>query len=114
MASATTKNGSSKPFVPSTGTIQVLTANAALADNATFVKATSASGAKTLTLPAAARFPGREFTVYKTDGTGTIVIDGNASEQIDGATTLTLAAAKDVVTLISIGTAWVVKSKVIA
>lgn len=114
MASATTKNGSSKPFVPSTGTIQVLTANAALADNTTFVKATSASGAKTLTLPAAARFPGREVTVYKTDGTGTIVIDGNASEQVDGATTLTLAAAKDVVTLISIGTAWVVKSKAIA
>lgn len=114
MASATTKNGSSKPFVPSTGAIQVLTANAALADNTTFVKASSASGAKTLSLPAAARFPGREVTVFKEGGSGTIVIDPNASEQIDGATTLTLAAAKDVVTIISIGTAWVVKSKVIA
>lgn len=114
MASTNKKNGSSRPPKATVGKTQTITASATLGSTATVVFASSASGAKTLTLPAAAKSAGREVTVVKTGASGTIVIDPAASEQIDGASTFTLTAAKDTATIVCNGTAWYVTAKIIA
>jgi hypothetical protein len=67
-----------------------------------------ASGAtRTITLPAAASNSGRIFIIKKTDNSvNTVVVDGNASETIDGATTQTLANEWDAIQIQSNGTNW--------
>lgn len=69
-----------------------------------------ASGAaRTITLPAASTCSGRVYAVKKTDSSGNAVtIDGNASETIDGATTLALPTQWQSRTIQSNGTAWFV------
>lgn len=70
----------------------------------------ASSGAVTLTLPPAATAEdGFFFYAKKTDSTGnSVIIDGNASETIDGATTYTLANEDDSALFITDGTAWYV------
>ena len=64
--------------------------------------------ARTATLPAAAS-AGNGFRVsFKktTSDTNTLTIDGNASETIDGATTITLAAQYETVSIVCDGSNW--------
>jgi len=66
--------------------------------------ATSASF--TITLPSVATV-GRHYNIKKIDSTAnTVTLDGNASETIDGATTLVLGAQYQSVTIVSDGSAW--------
>lgn len=65
------------------------------------------SGSVTINLPAASTFNGVEFTIKKIDASAnTVIIDGNASEVIDGATTQTLTGQWDFYKVKSNGTAW--------
>lgn len=62
------------------------------------------SATLTLSLPAAASNTGRSYALRNT-GAGTVTIDPNAAELIDGATTKSLAA-NEVVTIVCDGTQW--------
>lgn len=59
----------------------------------------------THTLPTAASMAGRTM-IFKTLFAGTLTIDGNASETIDGATTQTITTQYGVLRLFSDGTTW--------
>ena len=61
----------------------------------------------TITLYAASGNAGKVITVKKTDSsTNAVTLDGNASETIDGATTLALTAQYDSATVVCDGTNW--------
>jgi hypothetical protein len=72
----------------------------------------STAGAITITLPAASTSTGHMLTVKKTVAANTVVIDGNASETIDGATTVTLSSHWAARTLSCNGTSWFVIASV--
>lgn len=63
------------------------------------------NGTFTVTLPAASTCAGRIYNV-KNVGTGTITVDGNASETIDGATTYALSTQYQTLTLQCDGSNW--------
>ena len=64
-------------------------------------------GAITMTLPPAALVPGRIYVFKRINsGANAVVVDGYASETIDGAATYTLSAQWNSVTIMSNGTAW--------
>ena len=85
------------------------------AENKTLFLCDATSAAFTLTLLAAATAgDGFEIAVKKTDSSANaITIDGDGSEEIDGATTLELAAQYDVVVIRSDGSGWSVVAKTI-
>ena len=61
----------------------------------------------TITLPAVATSTGKVLTIKaKTGGAASIIIDGNASETIDGATTKTLASDFSTATIVCDGSTW--------
>lgn len=64
------------------------------------------SGTFTLTLPAAASWTGRVYTISNT-GSGVVTLDGNAAELVGGAATLALSG-RGTVRIVCTGTAWVV------
>jgi hypothetical protein len=65
------------------------------------------SAAFSVTLPPAAQYTGRTFIVKKIDSSGNAVtIDGNASEEIDGATTVALSTQYESRTLLAGSTSW--------
>jgi hypothetical protein len=68
------------------------------------------SGTFTVTLPASSGRTGR-ILIIKNSGAGTITVDGNASETIDGAATYSLAVQYATVQIISDGTNWKIISK---
>lgn len=68
------------------------------------------SGTFTVTLPASSGRTGR-ILIIKNSGTGTITVDGNASETIDGATTYSLATQYATIQIVSDGTNWKIISK---
>ena len=75
------------------------------------------TAAQTITLPAVASCPAgsRLYFLKTTSNAVAATLDGNASENIDGATTLaTLDAQYDCATLVSDGTQWIVISRDIA
>jgi lysophospholipase L1-like esterase len=73
----------------------------------------SASSTLTVTLPAAASNAGRKYTIKKIDDTAnTVVVDANASETIDGATTQTLTSQFDAITIQCNGTSWFILARV--
>jgi len=65
------------------------------------------SGTFTVNLPAASGCTGRVY-VIKNSGTGTITIDGNSSETIDGATTQIINVQYAVLKIQSTGSGWVI------
>lgn len=67
-----------------------------------------ANGTFTVNLPAASGNSGKTIDV-KNIGSGTITVDGNASETIDGATTFALTVQYQEVTVICDGSNWYVK-----
>jgi hypothetical protein len=68
------------------------------------------SGTFTVTLPASSGRTGR-ILIIKNSGAGTITVDGNASETIDGAATYSLAVQYATIQIISDGTNWKIISK---
>lgn len=71
----------------------------------------SAGGNVTATLPAvgdADPTAGRVVTIFKVDAANDVIIDGDGSETINGATTVTMSSQYDWRTLISNGTTWFV------
>lgn len=63
--------------------------------------------AMTANLPPAAGHKGKRYTLKKIDGTANVVlVDGNASETIDGTITASLATQWDKVTVVSDGSKW--------
>lgn len=72
-----------------------------------FIPVDATSGSVTITLPAAASHSGRILNIKKIDASGnSVIIDGNSSETIDGATTQTTTTQWFNWTIISNGTAW--------
>lgn len=63
-------------------------------------------GSVTVTLPPAGTHYGHTYYVKKLVAANTVTIDGNASETIDGATTVALTTQWGTVTLVSNGVAW--------
>lgn len=63
-------------------------------------------GAVTVNLPPAANNDGRCRIVKKLGTGGNVTIDGNASEEIDGATTNVLSSQFDAIRILSDGTGW--------
>jgi hypothetical protein len=62
---------------------------------------------RTITLPTAADNSGRVLSIKKVDsGAGKVIIDGEGAETIDGATTVTLIARYESITITCNGTAW--------
>ncbi len=74
-----------------------------ITNNDYFIDCTT--GTFTVTLPASSGRTGRIF-VIKNSGTGSITVDGNASETIDGALTQTLSTQWSRIQIISDGTNW--------
>lgn len=66
----------------------------------------TASGTITVTLPAISGKTGRRY-IIKNKGTGTVTVDGNASETIDGSLTQPVGP-KESIQIINDGTEWVV------
>lgn len=83
-----------------TGTYTVLVTDEVLLVDAS-------GGAVTIALPAIASFEGFRLEIIVTNNTNTITLDGNASETINGQTTLTVAAVYGRVTLLCTSTGWV-------
>ncbi len=75
------------------------------------VEVTTAASDRTIVLPAVANNAGRILRIKKVDsGAGFVIVDGNASETIDGALTNTLHVQDSFVTLYCNGTEWKVTS----
>jgi hypothetical protein len=73
------------------------------------ILADTSGGAWTLTLYAASGNGGRRLRIKKTTSDSNLLtIDGNASETLDGATTLTLAVQYEEITIQCDGTNWIV------
>jgi hypothetical protein len=71
------------------------------------VHCNATSAAFTVTLPAAASYLGKVYTVRKIDASGNAVtIDGNGAETIDGAATQSLSSQWQYLTIRSDGVAW--------
>jgi hypothetical protein len=68
------------------------------------------SGTFTVTLPASSGRTGR-ILIIKNSGAGTITVDGNASETIDGAATYSLAVQYATIQIVSDGTNWKIIAK---
>jgi hypothetical protein len=73
------------------------------------IVATSTAIPITINLPAVASNKGTTIQiVLAVDTGGGLVLDGNASELIDGATTLTITGTRATVRLLSTGTEWII------
>ena len=68
------------------------------------------SGTFTVTLPASSGRTGR-ILIIKNSGAGTITVDGNAAETIDGAATYSLSVQYATIQIVSDGTNWKIISK---
>lgn len=73
----------------------------------TYINVDATGGAVTITLPAASGNTGLEINVKKIDSSvNGVIIDGNGSETIDGATTRTIAVQYTAYTLVCTGSSW--------
>lgn len=93
----------SSPIVPYASKSANYTAT--LSDEILVVNATS--GNITITLPAASGNTGKKYTIKKSDATvNQVIIDGNASETVEGATTFSLYNQNDRVEIVCTGSGW--------
>lgn len=89
------------------GAIATITTGTTLDASHYTVLCDATSAAFTVTLPTATSASGRIYTIKKIDSSvNAVTIDGNGSEVIDGATTVTVAAQWESYTIQSNGTAW--------
>lgn len=87
--------------------IRTVTAAPTISTSDSTVLCDATSAAFSVVLPAASGSSGRVLHIKKIDSSGNAVtVDGNASETIDGATTLVLAAQWDAVTIQCVSGAW--------
>jgi ribosomal protein S4E len=71
------------------------------------VKVDASGGAKTITLPTAAGISGKIYRIKKSDSSAnTVTIDGNASETINGATTVVISYQNSCASVQSDDTNW--------
>lgn len=82
------------------------TSATAVVDTVILVDDDTAGSTVTITLPAAASSENKQITIKKLGTTANVVIDGNASETIDGATTSTLTIQYESITVICDGSNW--------
>lgn len=68
----------------------------------------NASGNTTVSLPAAASYTNRIYTIKNMHSTGTVTIDGDGDEEIDGEATVVLNLQYQYVTIICDGTGWLI------
>lgn len=88
------------------------TANYTVTATDSKLSADCTSGNLTFTLPTAASVDGREYHFKRIDGSGnSVIVDGNASETIDGATTKTLGSQYAALTIYSNGSNWLIKNQ---
>jgi len=91
-------------------TYRTVAASTTLTNNDYILSVVAPAANVTVTLPAVAAVqPGRPYFIIKDDtATQTVTLDGNASETIDGATTLAVGAAGQygALRIVSTGTAW--------
>jgi len=66
------------------------------------------AGAQIFTLPTAVGIAGRIYNIKKTGASGTLTVDGDGAETIDGAATFAMAAQYDKVTVQSDGANWII------
>jgi Tfp pilus assembly protein PilW len=92
-------------------TTLTVTENVTLNNNHGAVILCGASGAITITLPAAASARKCPLTFINKSG-NTVTIDANASETIDGSSTIQLASVRASATLLTDGTEWFIVSRV--
>jgi hypothetical protein len=87
------------------------TSNYTATENDVFIACDATGGAITITLPACASTRvGKRIVVKKIDNANNVILDGNASETIDGATTKTLSAQWAVMTIVNSGSSWLVEN----
>ena len=86
----------------------VTTTSATLGDDdyVILVDDDTAGSTVTITLPAAASHTGRVYHIKKLGTTASVVVDGNASETIDGGTTATLTAQFESISIVCDGSNW--------
>jgi len=95
------------------GKVTSVSADYAAASEFVILVTTGATG-RTITLPAAANVPGRMYLIKKVDsGAGTVTIDANAAELIDGATTVVMTLINQAKVIISDGAAWNIFSSIV-
>lgn len=87
--------------------VSTKTTDYTLTDSDDIVLGNHASTPFTLTLPTAAGRTGKVFYI-KNINTAAVTVDGNASETIDGETTVVLSQKLQSITIVSDGTNWVV------
>jgi hypothetical protein len=93
-------NGAWAPTVAKTTTYTATTSDYT-------IRCSASGGAFSVTLPAASTSTGLILVIKKTDATANAVtIDGNASETIDGATTVAISTQYQSFTLQSNGVSW--------
>jgi hypothetical protein len=91
--------------------VTALSSNTTLNATHDFVAVTTSTSTITITLPAASGLTGRTYTILKIDsGYGTVVVDGNASETINGNLTYTLKNQYEMLELVCDGSNWLVKN----
>lgn len=105
--------GPQGPVGPAGGSpvVQLASTNVTIADDPSdlTVAMTTGVGSKMVTLPTAADNVGRRITIKKVDaGAGSVVVDGEAAETIDGAATYTVTAQYAFVTVQSDGFNWMI------
>lgn len=72
-----------------------------------FYSCDASASAMTVFLPEAGAYKGAQFSIKKIDASANVVlVDGNASETIDGTITTALSSQYAGVTVISTGSAW--------
>jgi hypothetical protein len=83
------------------------TANYTATVNDSVILCDATSAGFTITLPASATNTGRKYVIKKTDtSANTVTIDGNASETIDGATTVNIGTQYQSITIVCDGSNW--------
>ncbi len=83
------------------------TANYTLTKDDKVILADATSGAITMSLPVAALAKNLMFDIKKVDSSSnTVTVDGDGSEEIDGAVTFDLLSEDETVRIICNGTAW--------
>ena len=88
-----------------TGTVTVTTtSHTAADDHVILVDDDTAAAQVTVTLPASA--DGNQYHIKKLGTTANVVIDGNGSETIDGALTVTLSIQYDSIMIVADGANW--------
>lgn len=87
--------------------IRTATGTITVSEEYGFYACDASAAAMTVFLPEAGAYKGVMFSIKKTDSSvNAVLVDGNASETIDGSITATLASQYAGVTVISTGSAW--------